>query len=107
MSTKHCGECKQALASNVTRCSCGWQMTQTTVTDYRCQYHSNDRRCPLPGTICPYPYSSAPWYCFGHWQSLSDPKASEAILLDAEKNYQALLAKRRDWRDRLFDPESN
>jgi len=104
MSTKqYCRECNQPLAKGSASCSCGWRGGQATVADHRCHYQSMGRRCPLPGTICPYPYGSSPWYCSGHWRCMDDPRLGEAVTLDAEENYEKILESRRSWRDKLFE----
>ncbi len=106
MSSLHiCPECGKWFEEKKQRCTCGWQRQPSRTTpcvDHRCQYQSNGHRCPLPGTMSPHPYGSTR-YCSGHWQCIGDPRLGDAVLLDAEKNYHALLEKRRDWRDRLFD----
>jgi hypothetical protein len=97
-----CPECKQLLIKSAINCFCGWLSSQVK-TDHRCQYSIAQRRCPLPGTLCSYPYGHGTWYCQGHLQAFSDPKSAEAVLIDAEKNYQQILENRRDWRRKLFD----
>ncbi len=107
MSAKqYCRECNQLLIKNAERCACGWHADKTSVTDHRCQYRSNGRRCPLPGTMCPYPYGNTPWYCQGHWSCIGDSRLGDAVLFDAEENYQKILVKRRDWHVSLFNVES-
>lgn len=102
----NCPECDKTLSAKAKRCSCGWRkaevVTPSTPRDYRCEYTVNQRRCPLPGTICPYPYGSGPWYCTGHWR-VNDPQLGEAILIDAEKNYHQIMEDRIDWRRKLFN----
>jgi hypothetical protein len=100
-----CFECGQKLSAGAKRCSCGWQKAEVQtqrMADHRCQYTINQRRCPLPGTMCPYPYGDGPWYCSGHWGVQDDPRLGEAVLVDAEKNYNQIMADRTDWRKKLF-----
>jgi hypothetical protein len=70
--------------------------------DHQCQYQSWGRRCPLPGTTCPYPYAKDPWYCAAHSKSLDNPKKGESILLENEKNFHNIMEERKDWRCKLF-----
>lgn len=97
----HCPDCKKFLSSKI-KCRCGWTNKdleeEPQHADHRCQYQIKGRRCPLPGTICNHPYGSGPWYCSGHWHALNDPKLGEAVLIEAEKNYQEIMESRRDWR---------
>jgi hypothetical protein len=98
-----CPECEKSLYPKATRCSCGWiKSLAPAERDHRCQYQNNGRRCPLPGTICCTPYGSGPWYCSGHWRTLSDPQLAIAEIYNAEKNYQQILEDRIDWRTKLF-----
>lgn len=100
-----CPECGNLLAARVKRCTCGWFQPEKRAqvnADHRCQYIIAQRRCPLPGTMCPYPYGNGPWYCSGHLRSLDDPKLGEAVLIDAEKNYQEIMESRIDWRNKLI-----
>jgi|GEM_PF-2339427 len=104
-----CPECGKTISAKTKRCSCGWRKAEPAITgprDYRCEYVINQRRCPLPGTVCPYPYGNGPWYCGGHWSTLSDPQLGEAVLIDAEKNYHQILEDHRDWRYKLFSHPS-
>ena len=101
----NCQECYKPLSAKATRCTCGWRdkkILSIPARDYRCQYENNHKRCPLPGTICPNPYSNTPWYCAGHWSCIGDSKLSELVLRNAEKHYQAILANQQDWRLNLF-----
>ncbi len=102
---QYCDECKQLLIKNATNCACGWHADKTSVSDRRCQYRNHRRRCPLPGTVSPYLYGKTTWYCSGHYSSIGDPKLGDAVLLDAELNYQKILLKRRDWWDSYFNAE--
>jgi hypothetical protein len=98
-----CPDCYKPLSAKAIRCTCGWRhQTIPPPREYRCHYENNHKRCPLPGTICPNPYGNSPWYCSGHWSSRGDPKLSELVLQNAEKNYQAILAHPQDWRLNLF-----
>lgn len=97
-----CPECGKVLSAPAKRCRCGWMpsvKSKTPTSDGRCEYLIGGRRCPLPGTMCPYPYGHGPWYCSGHWHCLDDPRLGEAALRHAEENYHAILAERCDWRD--------
>jgi hypothetical protein len=104
MQTSECPECGKSLATQAKRCSCGWRQLQVNtlpVVDHRCQYVSGGHRCPLPGTISPSVFGST-WYCSGHLRTLDDPQAGEAVLMDAEKRYDQIMADREDWRKKLF-----
>lgn len=105
-----CPECGKALSLKSKTCSCGWKKSEKHLpaaqADHRCEYQVSGRRCPLPGTMCPYPYGKGPWYCSGHWRTLSDPRLGEAVLRDAEENYQKIMDDRRDWRRKLFETPS-
>ncbi len=102
MTSKHCcPECRQYLGKAASGCSCGWQSPKSSFApraDHRCQYAIAGKRCPLPGGICSYPYGSGLWYCAGHLQTFDDPRLDEAVLRDAEENYQKIIEKYRDWR---------
>lgn len=106
MKSQICPECGKGLPLRVKQCRCGWKLPITAaeipMLDGRCEYVIAQRRCPLPGTICPYPYAKGPWYCAGHWRCLDDPQLGEAVLRHAEENYYSIMASRRDWRDQLF-----
>jgi hypothetical protein len=100
-----CPECGNDLTARAKRCSCGWfkpQARMPVVSDFRCEYTVSQRRCPLPGTLCPYPYGKGTWYCFKHWRVLDDPRLGEAELRDAEENYHEIMEARKDWRRKLF-----
>ena len=98
-----CPECGKALPISVERCRCGWKSPamnlREPLADGRCEYFAAGRRCPLPGTICQYPYSKGPWHCANHWHCLDDPRLGEAVLRHNEENYEAILEERRDWRE--------
>ncbi len=103
--TNSCPECGKTLYERTKRCSCGWTKPAIKTiqeVDFRCQYQSWGKRCPLPGTTCPYPYAKDPWYCADHSRALSDPQKGEAILKENEKNFHKILADRQDWRRKLF-----
>lgn len=107
-STQCCPECEKVLSSRAKQCRCGWKLpivqAEMRTSDGRCEYVIASRRCPLPGTICPYPYAKGPWYCAGHSACLDDPRMGEAVMDHAEKNYHAILAeRRRDWRDVMLE----
>jgi|SRR5579872_5923458 len=105
-SKKSCPECRQSLAINISECVCGWKQPKTAVIkkrDYRCEYVIGERRCPLPGGISSAIHGSGTWFCGGHWRALSDPKLSEAILRDAEENYEQLMQLRKTRRNKLSD----
>lgn len=96
---RQCPECKQIIDKTARVCFCGWKQPQPVVkADHGCKYSLMERRCPLPGTVSPYPYGNGPWYCSGHLHTLDDHKKAEAVLIDAEKNYHKILEDRRDWR---------
>lgn len=93
-----CPECGSNLASQRKRCTCGWHEAnqgETKDIDHLCQYVALERRCPLPGTVCPYPYGNGPWYCSEHSQILGDAKKGEAVLIEAEKNLDEILKSKR------------
>lgn len=102
MMTQSCPECGKILSAHARVCRCGWKLfvkLEAPSVDKRCAYQVNDRRCPLPGTVCHRPYSKeGPWYCSEHARC-DDPKLGEAVLRHAEENYHAILAARCDWRD--------
>lgn len=106
-STQCCPECGKILSAHARLCRCGWKLPikqDTPHFDGRCEYQVAGRRCPLPGTICHYPYSKeGPWYCTSHSSCLGDPRLGEAVLIHAEENYHAILAEQRDWRDVAID----
>jgi hypothetical protein len=65
-----CPDCGKSLVIRAKGCSCGWvkiEQKKPIIKDYQCQYGIENQRCPLPGTICPSPYSDSPWYCATHW----------------------------------------
>jgi len=97
-----CPDCGKHIMDTSKYCTCGWQKVSSAAaptTDHRCQFQSNGRRCPLPATVCEALYGAGrAWYCFDHVRCRNDPEKGQAIILDAEKNYQAILKKRRDWR---------
>ena len=68
-----CPDCEKTFYIKAGRCSCGWsplKKEEKAPPDFRCEYTLTTHRCPLPGTICPYPYSTqGPWYCADHWRS--------------------------------------
>jgi hypothetical protein len=102
----YCPECGKRLGEKKQHCTCGWRRQLSSAracADHRCQYESDGHRCPLPGTMCPYPYSSTPWYCSGHWSAIGDPRLGNAVLLDAEQNYEKILESSRHWHDKLFE----
>ena len=107
MSTKKiCPECRQTLSKNAADCFCGWKSPQVNVVrkrDNRCEYVIGNRRCPLVGGISTSTHAGGPWYCGGHWRALSDPKLGEAVLRDAEENYEQILEARKDWRIKLWE----
>src|SRR5579862_4911406 len=100
---KYCDECKQLFIKNTTQCVCGWRANQPNNSDGRCQYRNRERRCPLPGTVCPSPYGKTPWYCSGHWSCMGDTKEGDAVLSDAELNYEKIMLERRNWREKLLE----
>lgn len=105
MSTKQrCPECSQSLGINLMNCLCGWKAAKSTgqTKDHRCQFEIRGRRCPLFGTISQSPYGNGIWYCCEHWRNLGDPLLCEAILINAEKNYEKIMNDRIDWRRKLF-----
>lgn len=98
-----CPECENLLSVKAKRCVCGWVLIEKIKplnADHRCQYVILGRRCPLPGGICPFPYSKeGPWYCSGHWRVFDDPRRGEAVLMDAEKNFHEIMERLKDWRE--------
>jgi hypothetical protein len=79
-----CPECRQILGKTARECLCGWRQQIIVKADRQCNYTHQQRRCPLPGRICPYPYGNGPWYCSRHWQTLNDPRRAEAMLIEIE-----------------------
>ena len=107
MNNNFCPECGKSLSPKATRCSCGWKEREVqtpVVADHRCQYRVRDRRCPLPGTSSQSIHGST-WYCCDHCRNLGDPQLCEAILIDAEKNYDSIMEARIDWRRKLFSED--
>lgn len=104
MNKEKCPECKQIL-KNMYKCICGWRMPYQNVPqrDRRCEYTMGPRRCPLLGTVCNFTHGDGPWFCSDHSRTFDKPKLAEAVLLDAEENYEAIMESRRDWRDKLWD----
>ncbi|HEX4044865.1 MAG TPA: hypothetical protein VHZ76_04290 [Gammaproteobacteria bacterium] len=99
-----CPECGKSLAAKAKYCSCGWRnpgIENSSTVDYRCHYVTCGRRCPLPGGISSSVFGST-WYCAGHWRTLDDPQEGEAVLLNAEKNYNDILKTYEDWRKKLL-----
>ncbi len=100
-----CPECGKIFSDKLKKCTCGWfypDADEKKVADHCCQYRINNRRCPLPGTIRSPLYGHGSWYCSDHWGCLDDSQMGEAILLNAEKNYEQILKDRQDWRRKLF-----
>lgn len=104
-----CPECEKYVPATSDKCKCGWyprHQVNTAPADYRCEYTNGERRCPLPGSICAYPYSTkGPWHCSLHWRTLGDPQLAEAALREAEENYGTIMEEHRDWRAKLFTQE--
>lgn len=100
-----CPECEKYISSQQKYCKCGWRLPQHNTSDFtdsRCDYIYQTHRCPLPGSICPQPYSTqGPWYCSLHWQTLGDPKRAIEALENAVKNYETIMEERKSWRDKL------
>jgi len=102
---KRCPECNHYLVSE--RCECGFrvpndkEMTTELIPDHLCQYRTNGKRCPLPGTMSPNIRGNT-WYCCEHWRHLGDPKMCETILINAEINYEKIMDERIDWRRKLW-----
>jgi len=98
-----CPECGKIYSTKFKKCNCGWSdPDREAVSDYGCQYRVNARRCPLPGSMSTSLYGLGTWYCSDHWFSLGNSQLGEAILLNAEKNYQTIIQNRRDWRRNLL-----
>lgn len=101
-----CPECGKILAERALRCRCGWKKTtllNPQRLDDRCQYVFGERRCPLTGTVSISIFGTGNWYCIKHWETLGDPKKAEKALNEIEKNYQDIVASRRDWRDEMHN----
>lgn len=93
-----CPDCGKSILMKAKRCSCGWSKVEQkfTAPDYRCQYAIANRRCPVQGIICPYPYGNGPWYCREHWHTLNEPRLAEAALIHAEMNDQKIKELKND-----------
>ena len=105
-SKKTCPECRQIISGNATHCFCGWKSHDTNVTkkrDDRCAYVLGERRCPLLGVSSPFSRGSVLWYCGSHASALDDPVRCEAILRDAEENYEKIMETHKDWRITLLE----
>jgi hypothetical protein len=102
-----CPECGNTLSPRSQRCSCGWvkvERKEPARADHRCAFTTSGRRCPLPGTMSPFPAGNSWWYCRRHYQTLSDPRLGEVELRYIEENYQRILNEEYvDWRKKLFD----
>lgn len=102
-----CPDCKNALSARIKRCSCGWvkmECQEVAKTNHRCQCAITQRRCPLPGTISPYPAGSV-WYCRRHYQTLGDLGLAEAALQYVEENLQKIIHEEyQDWRVTILNP---
>lgn len=101
----YCPECENLLTTRIDRCSCGWIREKSSVnaaSNNRCQYAIGSCRCPLPGVVCPQPYSNNPWYCSQHWAVFDDIRRGKEVLENAEKNHSEIMRNRQDWRDKLF-----
>ncbi len=101
----HCPDCQKSLALDAQLCTCGWRLEaeiKTQPSDHRCQFQSQGRRCPLAGSVSVYAYGIKPWYCSDHSQAIDDPIKGESILNYIEKNYAAIINKRKDWRKELW-----
>lgn len=96
-----CPECGNSLTLSRNHCACGWFAKDRQVqriADHGCAYSLGQSRCPLPGGICPFPYSKEPWYCSGHWRALGDPNMGETVLRNAEINSHKIIASLKDWK---------
>jgi len=109
MANNHrCPECGEWLNTELRNCKCGWKEAKTaapTVADHRCIYHQAGLRCPYPGTISTSTHASTAWYCTAHYQYLNDTKCSLEILMNAEKNFMAVMEERIQWTVQLIQKE--
>lgn len=74
-----CPECKSSLSDNAKGCTCGWiQPRQKNITtNFRCNFIDEEKRCDLPGSICPSTHGNGSWYCSEHWRTLNDSHAKK------------------------------
>lgn len=63
--SRQCKECRQHLEMNETECSCGWKITGTVNTDYRCRYVLANQPCLRQGTVA-LQLRGNTWYCSQH-----------------------------------------
>lgn len=97
---QRCPDCRQWLDSD--ECYCGWKSVTANTGDHRCIFQHSGKRCPYPGTISPSTHASSTWYCLGHYQNKDDQKKCIEILLDAEKNFIAVIEERIHWTVKLI-----
>jgi hypothetical protein len=98
-----CPECGNLLSAKSMRCQCGWILVEqhnAAQSDHRCKFSAAKQRCPLPGTTCPYPYGTGPWYCAEHARTLGNPEQGEKILNEAKLD--DTRKKKLSWREELF-----
>ncbi len=94
-----CRECKAAMPTGAKVCECGWNRSTEKLPvkiDHRCAYAFENRRCPLPGAMCSYPYANGPWFCSEHWRTRDDPPLAEAVLRRAEAHFESSQQKQRE-----------
>ena len=84
---RNCPECKSVFRGD--ECSCGWKTSGSngSVSDDKCSYIFEGRRCPLFGTR----RNNSAWYCSGHLAALGDYYGGRAALKFAEENYAEII----------------
>jgi len=102
---RRCPECNQWMAIDMVNCDCGWKAVKEAapvVADHRCAYQHSGLRCPYPGTNSSSTHASTTWYCLDHYRNLNDLKRSIEILMEAEKNFIAVMEERIHWTIKLI-----
>lgn len=106
MKSTNCPDCGKSLRTRG-RCACGWRIDteDEAVTDDRCHYQFQGKRCPLPGTFSSSLYGkNVTWNCIYHSQH-SSVNASQKDNCLNDINYDEYMKKRIDWRRALFPEE--
>ncbi len=63
-----CLECDYPLLPHAHVCSCGWRkQEEIKITDYRCAYVVQEKRCEAAGRISRSSKAKGDWYCLEHW----------------------------------------
>lgn len=105
---RRCPECNQWLDMDTIDCDCGWHAVKTNtpiVSDHRCVYQDNGQRCPYPGTVSSSTHASAIWHCLEHHRNLNNREKCLEILMNAEKDFIAVMEERIHWTIKLTPEE--